>query len=117
MPSHPAIVLCGALTVCGCAQVEGYIDSKGTVYECAGTNTNGTTIEVCYLDDSADYLSKTWHRECWPVVRWDRPGPTLLGCWYHCDNPDTRTIDEGAGEGCNAHNGCWCPARLEDAEE
>lgn len=73
---------------------------EGTVYECAAPN--GTTVEVCYLDDSADELGRLLGRTCDdPSRRWPWFVNKLnLGCAYDCPPPHI---------GCNAKNGCYCP--------
>ena len=93
-----AIVLVGA-----CDQVDVFfsaVTDDGTVYECAAPN--GTTVEVCYLDDSADELGELLGRTCGePSRRWPWFANKFnLGCTYQCPPPHL---------GCNALNGCYCP--------
>lgn len=73
---------------------------EGTVYECSATD--GSTVEVCYLDDSADELGKLLGRACGePSRKWPWFTNKLnVGCAYKC--PPIHN-------GCNAENGCYCP--------
>lgn len=83
--------------------VEGYIDSPGTVYICSG---QGTTTEYCYAKDSADELSELCGLDCHATGVFERT--SIIGCWFHCDNPETPDVNEGEGRGCNATGSCWC---------
>lgn len=85
--------------------VEGYVDSPGTVYICDGSNPDGSSIEFCW-DGAAEEIEESIGLDCHATGLFERT--SLVGCFYHCDDPSTPDVNEGAGRGANAHNGCWC---------
>jgi hypothetical protein len=86
----------------GCTQLDVFItaaEDEGTVYECR--IASGDITELCYFDDAADELGEMIGATCGaPSRRWPRLANFFsLGCAYRCP----------ARDGCNAHNGCYCP--------
>jgi hypothetical protein len=99
----PTIVLAVCLLP-SCAQLDVFFAAttdEGTVYDCVASD--GSTVEVCYLDDAAEELGHYLGRTCGePERRWPWFTNKLnVGCAYSCPPP---------GYGCNAANGCYCPA-------
>lgn len=96
------------LLMIGCGvydTVEGRFTSPGTVFVCEGRNDIGQTNEWCY-NESVEDLEAYFGLDCHSSKLYERT--SIVGCWYHCDDPSTPDVNEGEGSGCNAHNGCAC---------
>lgn len=91
-------IMLALLTGCetGCDEfdtVTTFFTSHGTVYECTGSDSS--VWELCWNGSSVD-LSIMTTRSCNLTTRlW----PRYVGCAYSCK----------PHQGCNAHQGCWCP--------
>lgn len=95
------LFLLAAVAFLGCDYYDRVANADGEVYEC--DQADGTTVELCYFADSAAELAeRTGSTSCGLTDRWF---PVLTnavhrGCRYVCPGK----------VGCNAEQGCYCPA-------